>query len=88
MQQPSPEIESLRYLRDIVVSDIADLYQGIGAISDHACVKSLCDDITNVIDSFIEKPQSFDLSDDECMSFLTRTLPVLVEVFLRRKSRK
>jgi hypothetical protein len=72
-------------LDGIVRTDIADLFHGTGVVSNN--VPGICSDIISTLKNLLEHPETLDLGSETSTVFLKSTLPSLVEVFVRRKTR-
>jgi hypothetical protein len=72
-------------IANIAKNEIYNVFYGIEKAGD--IVFELCSDLNTAIVSFFVDASSFgDFNDEVCMNFLTYSLPVLVEVFLRRST--
>jgi hypothetical protein len=47
----------------------------------------ICQDISSVLQTLFDQPELLDLSSETSVLFLKSTLPVLVEVIVRRKNK-
>jgi hypothetical protein len=74
----------IQQLRDIASNRVVDLFNDHNDISES--IPSLCSDINFVLKALIEQPETFDIGEDAHLQFLTKTLPVLAEAFLRRQT--
>lgn len=64
--------------------EVSDIFHGTGELGGNIC--KLCSEINCSIDSFFDSPSTVDLSDASTINFLRSTLPILIEVLLRRKT--
>jgi hypothetical protein len=73
-------------LKRCVDDELGDLLYSVGAIS--GSFKLVCDDLKIILTTLLEQPQSFDITEDLCLHFLSSTLPTLIEVILKRHSHR
>jgi hypothetical protein len=69
-------------LDEIAKKEISNVFYGVGEIGSAIC--SICDNINIAIDVFLVPQSGADLNDAACLNFLKSSLPVLIEIFLRR----
>ena len=77
------DINTLKKLDIIVKQEVSNVFYGVGEIGGQIC--AICSEINRAIDCFLSNA-TVDLSDAIVVNFLKSTLPVLVEVFLRRST--
>jgi hypothetical protein len=82
---PGTVLDIISRLDRIVRAEIADLFQGNESVS--ASVPAICQDISSVLQTLFDQPELLDLSSETSVLFLKSTLPVLVEVIVRRKNK-
>jgi hypothetical protein len=82
---PGTVLDIISRLDRIVRAEIADLFQGNESVS--ASVPVICQDISSVLQTLFDQPELLDLSSETSVLFLKSTLPVLVEVIVRRKNK-
>lgn len=85
MEEMLQVVSLFQKLHEIAKLELGDLFYSVGRVSEN--VSKICEDIRYVLGVLIEQPQSFDLSEESCFQFLTSTLPVFVETFIKRQSR-
>lgn len=77
--------DNLSYLEQIVKSDLSVFFVESSTLKVEQ-ISQLCNDIGEVLDVFLEASSAVDLTDANALGFLKQTLPVLIEILLRRKS--
>ena len=78
------DISVLKKLDSIVKLELSNLFHGTGEMRGQIC--TVCSEINRVLDSFRNNASVVDVSDAFVANFLKSTLPILVEVFLRRST--
>ena len=78
------DIRVLKKLDSIAKLDVSNLFHGAGEIGGQIC--SVCSDINRALDSFRSNASVVDLNDAIVVNFLKSTLPILIEIFLRRST--
>ena len=77
--------DNLAYLEKIVNADLSVFFVDNSTLKIEQ-ISQLCNDLGEVVEVFLESSTSVDLSDNHSLQFLKYTLPVLVEILIRRKS--
>jgi hypothetical protein len=73
-------------LQTLSKSSLAQLFHGVDD-NDEDIIANLCDNLVYVVDKFADHDQvAVSLSQDIGILFLRETLPVLIELLLRRKN--
>lgn len=72
----------LEKLEEISRTEISNVFNGTGDVGGRIC--DLCSDINKAIDIFIYPKLDIDLSDSATLTFLRSSLPILVEILVRR----
>lgn len=72
----------LEKLDEISRSEISNVFNGTGDVGSRIC--DLCSDINQAIDMFINPKSDIDLNDSATSTFLRSTLPILIEILIRR----
>lgn len=74
-------------LQSLTKSSLAQLFHGIDDKED--IVTNLCNVLIHVVDKFADHDQgAISLNQDIGLTFLKETLPILVELLLRRKNER
>lgn len=77
--------ENLSYLDKIVASDLSVFFVENSTLKVEQ-IGQLCQDVGEVVDVFVESSTTVDMTDSHSLGFLKHTLPVIIEILLRRKS--
>ena len=72
----------LEKLDEIARTEISSVFNGTGDAGGRIC--DLCLDINKAIDMFIYPKSDIDLSDSATLTFLRSSLPILIEILIRR----
>ena len=72
----------LSKLEQISKKEVSNIFNGTGESGSRIC--QLCFDISRAVDAFLDPNLSVDWTESESISFLRSSLPIFIEILIRR----
>ena len=74
-----------------VETRLGDLFFSVGEISESTSIRRLCNDISFIANLLVEQSQTqqlIEINEKNCFKFLTKILPSIIEILLKRSSKR